>query len=145
MKISQKGLYALQALAMLARRYGQGAICVRDIANEEHLPEKFLELILLELKHARIVESTRGARGGYELKRPPSKIFLSDVIRIIDGPLSPLGDVESLRELINSDKDHRALYGVLMDVRDAAAKILENTSLEEITERNSSKRKRREK
>jgi DNA-binding IscR family transcriptional regulator len=67
------------------------------------------------------------------------------VIRIIDGPLSPLGDVESLRELINSDKDHRALYGVLMDVRDAAAKILENTSLEEITERNSSKRKRHEK
>jgi Rrf2 family protein len=145
MKISQKGLYALQALAMLARHYGQGAIRVRDIAHEEQLPEKFLELILLELKHARIVESTRGARGGYALRRPPSKIFLSDVIRTIDGPLSPLGDVESLRELINSDKDHRALYGVLMDVRDAAAKILENTSLEEITEKSPSTRKTREK
>ena len=57
MKISQKGLYALQAMMMLARHYNQGAIRIRDIAYEEVLPEKFLELILLELKNARIVES----------------------------------------------------------------------------------------
>ena len=56
MKISQKGLYALQAMMMLARRYSQGAIRIRDIAYEEALPEKFLELILLELKNARLVE-----------------------------------------------------------------------------------------
>ena len=52
MKISQKGLYALQAMMMLARHYNQGAIRIRDIAYEEVLPEKFLELILLELKNA---------------------------------------------------------------------------------------------
>ena len=69
MKISQKGLYALQALMMLTRRYSQGAIRIRDIAYEESLPEKFLELILLELKNARIVESVRGAKGGYALRR----------------------------------------------------------------------------
>ena len=63
MKISQKGLYALQAMMMLARHYNQGAIRIRDIAYEEVLPEKFLELILLELKNARIVESVRGAKG----------------------------------------------------------------------------------
>jgi len=57
MKISQKGLYALQAMMMLARRYNQGAIRIRDIAYEEDLPEKFLELILLEMKNARLVES----------------------------------------------------------------------------------------
>ena len=50
MKISQKGLYALQAMMMLARRYHQGAIKIREVAYEENLPEKFLELILLELK-----------------------------------------------------------------------------------------------
>jgi Rrf2 family protein len=64
MKVSQKGLYALQAMMMLARRYNQGAIKIRDIAYEENLPEKFLELILLEMKNARMVESVRGARGG---------------------------------------------------------------------------------
>ena len=56
MKISQKGLYALQAMMMLGRHHNQGAIKIRDIAYEEDLPEKFLELILLELKNARIVE-----------------------------------------------------------------------------------------
>lgn len=64
MKISQKGLYALKALMLLARRYDKGAVKIREIAADEELPEKFLELILLELKHARIVESTRGAQGG---------------------------------------------------------------------------------
>src|SRR5438093_7423053 len=106
MKISQKGLYALQALMMLARHYNQGAIRIRDIAYEENLPEKFLELILLELKNARIVDSVRGAKGGYRLKRPPSDIYLSEVIRSIDGPLAPFGDAESLRNLIVPDKDH---------------------------------------
>jgi len=77
MKISQKGLYALQALMMLSRNYQQGAIKIRDIAYEEGLPEKFLELILLELKNARIVESARGAKGGYQLRRPPSKNTLA--------------------------------------------------------------------
>ena len=132
MKISQKGLYALRALMMLARHHDQGAIRIRDIAYEEELPEKFLELILLELKNARIVESVRGAKGGYQLRRAPSEIFLSDVIRLIDGPLAPFADAEQLRELIDRDAQHRALYQVFLDVRDAAAKILESTSLADI-------------
>jgi Rrf2 family protein len=133
MKISQKGLYALQALMMLARHYQQGAIKIREIAYEENLPEKFLELILLELKNARIVESVRGANGGYQLRRPPSEIFLSEIIRLIDGPLAPLGDADSLRDQIDRDVPHRALYKVFLQVRDAAAKILESTSLADIS------------
>jgi Rrf2 family protein len=129
MKISQKGLYALQAMMMLARNHDQGAIRIRDIAYEEVLPEKFLELILLELKNARIVESVRGAKGGYQLRREPSDIALSEIIRLIDGPLAPFGDAEQLRELIDRDPDHRALYQVFLDVRDAAARILDNTTL----------------
>lgn len=132
MKISQKGLYALQAMMMLARHYSQGAIRIRDIAYEEDLPEKFLELILLELKNARIVESVRGAKGGYQLRRAPSEIRLSEIIRLIDGPLAPFGDAEQLRSLIDRDAEHRALYQVFLDVRNAAARILENTTLADI-------------
>ncbi len=142
MKISQKGLYALQALMMLARHYQQGAIKIREIAYEENLPEKFLELILLELKNSRIVESVRGAKGGYQLRRPPSEIFLSEIIRLIDGPLAPLGDADSLRDQIDRDVPHRALYRVFLQVRDAAAKILESTSLADITNPDTSKNKK---
>ena len=132
MKVSQKGLYALQAMMLLTRRYTQGAIRIRDIAYEENLPEKFLELILLELKNARIVESVRGAKGGYQLRRAPSEIHLSEIIRLIDGPLAPFGDAEQLRSLIDRDVEHRALYQIFLDVRDAAAKILEHTTLADI-------------
>lgn len=151
MKISQKGLYALQAMMMLARWYNQGAIRIRDIAYEEGLPEKFLELILLELKNARIVDSVRGAKGGYRLRRAPSEIRLSEIIRLIDGPLAPFGDAEQLRALIDRDAEHRLLYRVFLDVRDAAAKILENTTLADIVQRpgadaeKSKKRQRRSK
>jgi len=132
LKISQKGLYALQAMMTLARRHEQGAIKIREIAAESDLPEKFLELILLELKNARIVDSVRGARGGYQLRRSPSEIPLSDIIRLVDGPLAPMGDAEQLRSLIVKDADHRALYEVFLAVRDAAAKILENTTVADL-------------
>lgn len=132
MKISQKGLYALQAMMMLARHHHQGAIKIRDIAYEEVLPEKFLELILLELKNARMVESVRGAKGGYQLRRNPAEIHLSEIIRLIDGPLAPFGDAEQLRELIDRDLPHRALYQVFLDVRDAAARILDRATLADL-------------
>jgi Rrf2 family transcriptional regulator, cysteine metabolism repressor len=135
MKVSQKGLYALQAMMLLTRRYTQGAIRIRDIAYEENLPEKFLELILLELKNARMVESVRGAKGGYQLRRAPSEIRLSEIIRLIDGPLAPFGDADQLRTLIDRDADHRALYQVFLEVRDAAARILENTTLADLINR----------
>lgn len=125
---------------MLARHHNQGAIRIRDIAYEEVLPEKFLELILLELKNARLVESVRGAKGGYQLRRSPADIHLSEIIRLIDGPLAPFGDAEQLRSLIDRDAEHRALYQVFLDVRDAAAKILDSTSLANITNPSSSGR-----
>jgi Rrf2 family transcriptional regulator, cysteine metabolism repressor len=133
MRISQKGLYALQATSMLSRHYKEGAIRIHDIAAEEHLPEGFLRLIFLELKNARIVGNVRGARGGYRLMRPPRQIFLSEIIRRIDGPLAPFGDAESLRTLMSDDAAHRSLFRIFMDVRDAAARILENTSLADIS------------
>jgi Rrf2 family protein len=132
MKVSQKGLYALQALMVLARNYRKGALKIREIAAAESLPEKFLELILLQLKNARLVESVRGAKGGYRLKRPPSRIFLGEIIRTIDGPLAPFGDAESLRRLVERDKRHSSLYRVFLDVRNAAARIMDHTSVADI-------------
>jgi Rrf2 family protein len=140
LKISQKGLYALQAMMTLARRHDQGAIKIREIAAESNLPEKFLELILLELKNARIVDSVRGARGGYKLRRDPAEIPLSDIIRLVDGPLAPMGDAEQLRGLIAEDADHRALFEVFLAVRDAAAKILEHTTVADRIERRATRK-----
>lgn len=132
MKVSQKGLYALQAMMMLARHHQQGAIKIRDIAYEETLPEKFLELILLELKNARLVESVRGAKGGYQLRRAPEEVALGEIIRLMDGPLAPFGDADQLRELVQRDLPQRALYQVFLDVRDAASKILDHTTLADL-------------
>ena len=142
MKISQKGLYALQAIMTLGRRYGSETVRIRDIALDSDLPEKFLELILLELKNARIVESVRGAKGGYRLRRAPAEIKLSEIIRLVDGPLAPFGDADQLRSLIVTDPDHRALYGVFLEVRDAAAKILESTTVADIVGDSSKSRKK---
>lgn len=143
MKISQKGLYALQAMMMLARRHQQGAIKIREIAYEEDLPEKFLELILLELKNARMVESVRGAKGGYQLRRDPSEIRLSEIMRLIDGPLAPFADAEQLRVLIDRDVSHRSLYQLFLDVRDAVANVLDNTTLADLISGNTPRTGRR--
>ncbi|HXX00133.1 MAG TPA: Rrf2 family transcriptional regulator [Candidatus Acidoferrales bacterium] len=131
MRISQRGLYALQALTVLAQ-HPSGVVKIKDIAAEEQLPEKFLEAILLDLKRARIVTSLRGANGGYQLKRPAKKIALGEVIRRIDGPLAPFEDAESLRWRISSDPKHRALFRILLDVRNATARILDHTSLADL-------------
>jgi len=103
---------------------------------------EFLELILLELKNARIVESVRGAKGGYQLRRPPSEIALSEIIRLVDGPLAPFGDAEQLRSLIASDAEHSALYEVFLKVRDSAAKILESTTVADLVGKPAPSRKR---
>jgi Rrf2 family protein len=132
MRVSQKGLYALEALMFLARRYNHGMTKIREIAGSEELPEKFLELILLELKHVRVVDSVRGAKGGYRLKRQPSDIDLGEIIRTIDGPLAPFEDAESLRHLLERDNKHSVLFRVLLSVPNAVAGILGHTSLADI-------------
>lgn len=133
MRISQRGLYALQALTALAQHGPAAVVRIHDIATEEHLPEKFLEGILLELKRARVVVSQRGAHGGYQLKRPPGEISLGEVLRRIDGPLAPFEDFESLRRRVKGgEARHRPLFRVLLDVRNATAQILDHTTLSDL-------------
>lgn len=132
MRISKKGLYALEAMIALAKNYPHRTTKIHEIAVSDQIPEKFLEAILLDLKTARLVDSLRGAHGGYLLRRAPSKMFLGEIIRTIDGPLAPMGDAETLRRLVKRDKRHSALYQVLLDVRNAAAGILDHTSLADL-------------
>ncbi|HUC44008.1 MAG TPA: Rrf2 family transcriptional regulator [Candidatus Sulfotelmatobacter sp.] len=136
MKVSKRGQYGMRALCHLAETYGSGVVQIREIARRESIPAKFLEGILLELKHAGIVRSRRGIDGGYELARPPVEVMLGQIMRVLDGPLAPLGSAAELKELMRTDPRQGGFYSVLMDVRDAAASILDKTSLADVVARN---------
>ena len=136
MKISSRGLYALKALTHLAEAYERGLVKVHVIAREEEIPEKFLEGILVALKNARIVASQRGREGGYRLRRPPKEILIGEVVRTIDGPLAPFGDAVELAYRVKTEPRHAGLFDLFLDVRNAAAAILDHTSLQELVERN---------
>ena len=88
--ISKKTLYGLQALTTLARKYGEGPVLIATLAKDDDIPIKFLDLILPDLKNGGILESKKGPGGGYLLSRPPEKITLGSVIRLMEGPLAPL-------------------------------------------------------
>ncbi|MGV8841217.1 MAG: RrF2 family transcriptional regulator [Bauldia sp.] len=86
--ISQKAKYALRALVALAR--ADDSLVISDIADAQKIPRKFLEQILLDLKHHGLVHSRRGRLGGYGLLRPADQITFGQVLRLIDGPIAPL-------------------------------------------------------
>jgi Rrf2 family protein len=134
-KVSNRGLYALQALLHLAAVHGRGLVKIHEIAEREDIPEKFLEGILVTLKNARLVASQRGREGGYRLRRPPSEILVGEVVRIMDGPLAPFGDAVELAHRVKTEPRHAGLFDLFLDVRNAAAAILDHTSLAQLVER----------
>jgi Rrf2 family protein len=136
MKVSHRGLYALKALIHLADSYRRGLVPTHAIAEQEGIPEKFLEGILLSLKNARVVVSERGREGGYRLRRPPEEIRIGDVVRLIDGPLAPFGDAVELHRLVETEPRHAGLFDFFLEVRNAAARIVDGTSLLDLAERN---------
>ena len=136
MRVSQRGLYALKALIHPAERYEQGLTKIHEIAEREALPEKFLEGILVTLKNARVVTSQRGRDGGYRLRRPPDAIMLGEVMRLMDGPLAPFGDAAELAHRVKTEPHHAGLFELLLDVRNAAAAILDHASLADVVGRN---------
>lgn len=117
---------------MLTRIFPDKTVTIREIAETEGIPEKFLEAILVDMKRARIVESVRGAKGGYRLARDPSSVFLGEVIRLVDGPLAPFGDAATLKRLVATDRRRSSLYKVFLDVRNSASRILDHTSLDDL-------------
>ncbi len=136
--LSQKAKYALRALQRLAREKGRGPVLIADLAKREEIPRKFLEFILLELKNHGFLQSKRGKGGGYELMKEPAQITLGEVIRLFDGPLAPL-PCASERAFKKCDDCHDiATCGtrlVMREVRDAMAKILDNTTLADLNGR----------
>jgi Rrf2 family protein len=108
---------------------------IHDIADAEEIPPKFLEAILVALKNARLVASQRGREGGYRLRRPPAEIVLGDVVRLIDGPLAPFADVVELQRRVQTEPRHAGLFDLLLELRNAAAAILDHTTLQDLLER----------
>jgi Rrf2 family protein len=131
--LSKKAKYAIHALLYLAERRGQGPVLIKDIAESERLPRKFLEAILVDLKAGGLLRSRSGRSGGYELIRSPLEVNLGQVIRLMDGPLAPIPCVSQMAYAPCDDcKDERTclIRLTMKEVRDVTARILENTTLD---------------
>ena len=140
MKLSKKSEYGLRALLELTLAHGSATLQRHEIAARQHIPVEFLEQILLALKRAGLLSSRRGARGGYTLIKQPKDISLGHVIRILDGPLAPIGCVSKTAYQKCSDCPYakRAqcpVQHVMGAVRDAIADILDNYSLADFVSR----------
>lgn len=136
--ISKKTKYGLKAMIYLAKVYDQGPVLIADLAREERIPKKFLELILLTLKNHGILQSRKGKGGGYYLGKSPKEISLGKLVRILDGPLAPVPCVsETAYAKCDECIDERTcgIRLVMKDVRDAIAEILDGTSLADVLER----------
>jgi Rrf2 family protein len=135
--LTNKAKYALRALFALSEKYDEGPILISDLAEQEGIPKKFLELILLELKNHGILQSKKGKGGGYFLGRTPDLIHLGQVIRIVDGPLAPLPCVSQTAYRRCDECEDELTCGVRMvmkEVRDATSKILDGTTLADVLE-----------
>ncbi|MDD2482555.1 MAG: Rrf2 family transcriptional regulator [Lutispora sp.] len=89
MILSTRGRYGLKMMLELALNYGKGAMPLKDIANKQSLSDTYLEQLISPLRKSGLVNSTRGAQGGYELSKQPSEIKVGDIIRILEGSLAP--------------------------------------------------------
>jgi len=133
--LSQKAKYGLKAMLALARQTDAHPLLVADLAQQESIPRKFLELILLELKHQGLVQSRKGRGGGYLLLQPPQAITLGRIVRILDGPLAPLPCVSVTAYSKCQDCASEEACGVrlvMKQVRDAMAGVLDHTTLADV-------------
>jgi Rrf2 family protein len=138
MNLSKKSEYALRALIDLgiAQELGRPMLQVAELAGKEQLPVKFLEQILTQLRLAGYVETKRGKLGGYSLAKPASRIKLGAIIRLLDGPLAPIACVSQTgyRRCTCPDEAHCGLRMLMLDVRNALARILDRSTLAQIVE-----------
>ena len=131
MRVSAKTDYALRAAVELAAAHGDGTpVKGERLATTQSIPLRFLENILLQLRHAGIVESRRGADGGYRLARPAAEISLADVIRAIDGPLAGVSGQRP--ETLDFKGRSEPLREVWVAVRASLRGVLENVTLADV-------------
>ncbi len=130
MRVSAKAEYAVRAAIELAASDGENPVKKSVIVEAQKIPPKFLENILAELRHAGLVESQRGADGGYWLTKPASEISVADVMRAVEGPLA---SVRSQRpEALEYEGVAEPLQKVWVALRASIRDVLESTSLEQL-------------
>ncbi len=123
MKISTKGRYGLTIMMELAAKFGEGPISLKSIAERNGLSEHYLEQLVAPLRNAGLVKSIRGAYGGYILSKDPADITAGDIIRILEGPISPVDFTE---------EDDPAKRHLWLRIRDSIAEVLDSTTLENL-------------
>ncbi len=131
--ISKKCKYAIKALLYLADHQSEGrSIFSSEIAEKQHIPKKFLETILRELRNFKLLQSQRGKTGGYRLLKDPKDIYLSDLIRQVDGPIAmlPCVSLNYYASCEECDEENCQIKSVFEEVRDNTLKILTATSIE---------------
>ena len=129
MRISTKGDYGVRALIELAHHYGEGPIQSAEIAARQRIPEPYLDQLLTTLRKAGFIRSVRGPQGGHALIRRPEEVPLSEVIRTLEGSLSPVSHLH--------DEGHqcRAAHEVWHTVEEATQKILDGVTIGDLAAR----------
>ncbi len=137
MKLSKRGEYGLRAMVDLASQPPGVVAPMKEIAQREQIPVKFLEQILLTLRNAGLLRSRMGVGGGYSLAKAPSEITLGQIIRILDGPLAPIRCVSqsAYEKCACPDEKTCGLRLVMFDVRNAISEILDRTTLADVARR----------
>ena len=132
MKLTSRSEYALLALIHLARNETDDYQSVDSIAQAQGIPPKFLEQILLALKRAHFLRSTKGQHGGYQMAKSPKEISLAEIIRLFDGALAPTESVsENFYESTPIEKE-KNVVAVFKDIRDYVSEKLETTMLSDV-------------
>lgn len=123
MKISTKGRYGLTVMIELARNYGEGPKSLKSIAEEKDLSAHYLEQIAAPLRNAGLIRSVRGAYGGYALTKEPTVIRAGDIIRVLEGPITPVEGIE---------EEEAAQQALWMRIRDVVKEVLDTTTLQDL-------------
>jgi Rrf2 family protein len=130
---STKGEYGVRLMVQLGSRYGTRPASLAEIALDEDLPRAYLEQLVTSLRDAGLVVSTRGARGGYQLARPPDQVRMSDVLRALEGPIAPMICASDAEEHQACDRSARCTVNVLwVRVRDAITSTLDSMTLADL-------------
>lgn len=133
MKVSTRGEYGVRAMVALAKNHGQGPMSISAMSKASAVPMPYLEQLIGPLRRAGLVESTRGARGGYRLTRSPDAVKVGDVYRVMEGPVAPMECVsEDITEQTCPLIDGCETRPVWLRMRDAIAETLDSTTLADL-------------
>ena len=133
MKLTSRSEYALLALVYLHRHDDDGWVSVETIALAQGIPAKYLEQILLALKRAKYLRSSKGQHGGFRLAKPANKISLAEVIRLFDGALAPTESVSEYFYESTPIEKEKSLVRVFKEIRDYVSDKLEHTTLADVS------------